>query len=66
MSTGRLDRLAAFTENPAHGNPAGVWSGTGLPPDAEMQRIADDVGYSETVFLEPAGDDRFRVRYFSP
>jgi len=64
-----LLRLAAFTTDPSGGNPAGVWIGASFPPDAEMQRIAADVGYSETAFLVPdeaASPGRFRVRYFSP
>ena len=64
-----LLRLAAFTTEPTGGNPAGVWIGTTFPPDGEMQRIAAEVGYSETAFLVPADDaraDHFRVRYFSP
>lgn len=59
---------AAFTTDPAGGNPAGVvLDATGLD-EAAMQRIAADVGYSETVFLvdtDPAAR-RLRVRYFSP
>jgi PhzF family phenazine biosynthesis protein len=64
-----LLRLAAFTLDPAGGNPAGVWIGERLPEPAEMLRIAADVGYSETAFLAPDGTGRsnaFRVRYFSP
>src|SRR4029077_3172106 len=64
-----LLRLAAFTTDPSGGNPAGVWIGTALPPDDEMQRIAAEVGYSETAFLVPADDaviGHFRLRYFSP
>jgi PhzF family phenazine biosynthesis protein len=66
---GTLLRLAAFTTDPSGGNPAGVWIGEVLPGDAEMQRIAAEVGYSETAFLVPDGSGhpgRFRVRYFSP
>jgi PhzF family phenazine biosynthesis protein len=66
---GTLLRLAAFTTDPAGGNPAGVWIGEALPPAEEMQRIAADVGYSETAFLAPDDDGdpgRYRVRYFSP
>ncbi len=65
---GTLLRLAAFTTDPSGGNPAGVWIGDRLPPDAEMQRIAAEVGYSETAYLTPDGSGvagRFRVRYFS-
>ena len=66
---GTLLRLAAFTADPAGGNPAGVWIGDALPPAEEMQRIAAEVGYSETAFLAPDGSGRpgrWRVRYFSP
>lgn len=66
---GSLLRLAAFTTDPRGGNPAGVWIGAALPADVEMQRIATDVGYSETAFIAPDGSGlpgRFRVRYFSP
>jgi PhzF family phenazine biosynthesis protein len=70
-------RLAAFTTDPAGGNPAGVVIAPTMPEAAEMQRIAADVGYSETAFLAPAdpsaidpaatgGPRRFDVRYFSP
>ncbi len=64
-----LLRLAAFTLDPAGGNPAGVWIGEAMPADAEMQRTAARLGYSETAFLAPDGSghpDAHRVRYFSP
>jgi len=64
-----LLRLTAFTRDPHGGNPAGVWIGRALPQESEMQRIAADVGYSETAFLapqDPPEPGRFRVRYFSP
>ena len=67
--TGTLLRLAAFTTDPSGGNPAGVWIGDTMPIVDEMQRIAAEVGYSETAFLVPDGSGvvgRFRVRYFSP
>lgn len=63
-----LLRLAAFTLDPAGGNPAGVWIGQRLPDTAEMQRIAVEVGYSETAFLAPDGSGlagAYRIRYFS-
>ena len=66
VSQGSLYRLAAFTDTPTGGNPAGVWIGDELPADTEMQRVATDVGFSETAFVAPAaGADRV-VRYFSP
>jgi PhzF family phenazine biosynthesis protein len=54
-------RYAAFTDTPTGGNPAGVVLDANGLPDAEMLRIAADVGYSETAFVD--GDD---IRYFSP
>jgi PhzF family phenazine biosynthesis protein len=66
MTTGKLHRLSAFTNDPAGGNPAGVWVGDELPDPATMQKIAADVGASETAFVAPGtGIDR-EVRYFSP
>ncbi|GAA3287536.1 PhzF family phenazine biosynthesis isomerase [Dactylosporangium vinaceum] len=59
-------RYAAFTDDPAGGNPAGVvLDATGLAA-ADMQRMAAEVGYSETAFLTPTGDRAAAVRYFSP
>lgn len=64
--TGSLHRLAAFTTTPSGGNPAGVWIGDVLPDAAEMQRIAADVGFSETAFVAPASGLERTVRYYSP
>ena len=60
-----LKRIAAFSDNAMGGNPAGVLIADVLPEDAEMRRIAAEVGYSETAFAMPIGDS-WRVRYFSP
>jgi PhzF family phenazine biosynthesis protein len=54
-------RLAAFTDDPRGGNPAGVVLDAGGLDPAQMQAIAARVGYSETAFVD--GD---AVRYFSP
>jgi len=60
-------RYAAFTTDPAGGNPAGVVLDADALDEAAMQRIAAEVGYSETAFLTPVeGERRYRVRYFSP
>jgi PhzF family phenazine biosynthesis protein len=60
-------RLAAFTDTPAGGNPAGVVLDATALDGAAMQAIAADVGYSETAFLTRSGADRtYDVRYFSP
>ncbi|MET0974421.1 MAG: PhzF family phenazine biosynthesis protein [Leifsonia sp.] len=63
-------RYAAFADAPDGGNPAGIVLDANDLRDAEMQRIAADVGYAETAFVTEgaiAGDPRhLRIRYFSP
>jgi PhzF family phenazine biosynthesis protein len=60
-------RYAAFSADPAGGNPAGVVLDASTLTDAEMLAIAAEVGYSETAFLtEDRGGGGYRVRYFSP
>jgi len=66
VAQGRLLRLAAFSSDPQGGNPAGVWIGETLPSDDEMQRIAAEVGYSETAFVAPTHGAERVIRYFSP
>lgn len=66
MTQGQLHRLAAFTRDPAGGNPAGVWVGDILPDAVTMQRIAAEVGFSETAFLSPASGKERVTRYYSP
>lgn len=60
-----VQRIAAFSDGQAGGNPAGVVITDALPPEPEMQRIAAEVGFSETAFAAPA-NGTWRVRYFSP
>jgi PhzF family phenazine biosynthesis protein len=59
-------RLAAFSDDPAGGNPAGVVLDAAGLSDEQMQQIAADVGYSETAFIVGGGGGRFTIRYFSP
>ena len=54
-------RYVAFSDRPDGGNPAGVVLDASGLSDEQMLKIAADVGYSETAFLD--GDD---IRYFSP
>ncbi|EHK66059.1 PhzF family phenazine biosynthesis protein [Achromobacter arsenitoxydans] len=61
-----IHRIAAFTSQGQGGNPAGVVVADQLPPPDEMQRVAADVGYSETVFSCPDGNGAWRTRYYSP
>jgi PhzF family phenazine biosynthesis protein len=64
-SSTQVLRIAAFSDGAQGGNPAGVWIGAALPPAEEMQRLAHEVGFSETAFAARSGEG-FRVRYFSP
>ena len=60
-----LQKIAAFSDGDTGGNPAGVLIADALPAVADMQRIAAEVGFSETAFAAPE-DGGWRVRYFSP
>lgn len=60
-----VQHIAAFSDGPRGGNPAGVVIGDSLPPDARMQQLATELGYSESVFAAPQPGG-WRVRYFSP
>ncbi len=66
MDDGILRRYTAFSSDPNGGNPAGVWIGDALPDAATMQRIAADIGYSETAFVAPRHGAAREIRYFSP
>ena len=61
-------RYAAFTLDGGGGNPAGVVLDATDLDEAEMQRIAADVGYSETAFLRARPDEPnvYDVRFFAP
>jgi PhzF family phenazine biosynthesis protein len=59
-------RYAAFSTDPAGGNPAGVVLDASGATDAQMQQVAADVGFSETAFLVARADGHVDVRYFSP
>ena len=64
-----LIRIAAFSDGDVGGNPAGVHISDELPTTTEMQAMAAEVGYSETVFAKPLSEDTskgWQVRYFSP
>lgn len=60
-----IQRLSAFSTQQSGGNPAGVIIADELPDTDEMQSIANEIGYSESVFAAPL-KDKWRVRYFSP
>jgi PhzF family phenazine biosynthesis protein len=61
-----IQHYTAFTDTPDGGNPAGVVLDASALSDAEMQRIAADLGYSESAFVTTRDDGGYDVRYFSP
>lgn len=67
MSMVETLRYSAFTTEPDGGNPAGVVLDALDIPVEDRQRIAAEVGYSETAFVEPgSGPAEFSLRYYSP
>lgn len=61
-----IQRLSAFSDGRQGGNPAGVVIADDLPSREQMQEIAAEIGYSETVFAARQTDQSWTVRYFSP
>ena len=59
----------AFTSESFGGNPAGVVlleRGQSFPPEVLMTKVAAELRYSETAFVQPCGDGHFTLRYFTP
>lgn len=59
-------RYAAFADDAAGGNPAGVVLDARTLDDAAMQRIAAEVDYAETAFVTGETGGVRTLRYFSP
>lgn len=66
--TTEVFRYSAFTRDGHGGNPAGVVFNAECLDEAQMLSIAEAIGYSETAFVLPDGQDpeRTRLRFFSP
>ncbi|QJD71997.1 PhzF family phenazine biosynthesis protein [Marinobacterium sp. LSUCC0821] len=60
-----IQHIAAFSDGPQGGNPAGVVLCDALPNASKMQELAAEIGYSESVFAAPV-EGGWRVRFFSP
>ena len=59
----------AFTSEPFGGTPAGVvllGQGGAFPPEELMLKVAAELRYSETAFVQQNGPAEFTVRYFTP
>jgi len=63
--TFKIQKLSSFSDGLAGGNPAGVVIDANLPSTVQMQKIAADIGFSETAFAMPENGS-WRVKYFSP
>ncbi|MEO0495759.1 MAG: PhzF family phenazine biosynthesis protein [Pseudomonadota bacterium] len=63
-----VQRVAAFSQGDKGGNPAGVVLLNEAASDADMARVAAEVGYSETAFATAldGSNRKWRVRYFAP
>lgn len=61
-----VSTLHAFSDKPLGGNPAGVVLQAGHLSESQMQKIARQVGFSETAFVMPSDQADFKVRYFTP
>ena len=59
-------RYAAFSDDPAGGNPAGVVLDASGLDERQMLAIAAELGYSESAFLRPSANGTADIRYFSP
>jgi PhzF family phenazine biosynthesis protein len=65
----RYFTVDAFAKEPFGGNPAGVVllnGNTPFPEDEIMRKIAAEMRYSETAFVQQNGPEEFTVRYFTP
>jgi PhzF family phenazine biosynthesis protein len=56
----------AFTDAPEGGNPAGVVLDARAYTAEERQRVAAELGYSESAFLTPREDGDYDIRFYSP
>ncbi len=58
--------FSAFAAQPGGGNPAGVVLDATALTEADMQRIAAELGHPESAFVGERDGRRVSVRYFSP
>ena len=66
MRTYTFYQLDVFTDKPFTGNPLAVFPAAHGISDDEMQRIANEMNLSETVFVLPSEKALRRLRIFTP
>jgi predicted PhzF superfamily epimerase YddE/YHI9 len=59
-------QVDSFTEIPFRGNPAAVCLLDSERDASWMQQVAAEMNLSETAFLVPLGEQKFRLRWFTP
>ncbi|OGO76768.1 MAG: phenazine biosynthesis protein PhzF [Clostridiales bacterium GWB2_37_7] len=59
-------KLNSFTQNIEGGNPAGVVLHAEELNEAQMQKLAELIGFSETAFVTKSETADFRIRFFTP
>lgn len=62
----KVYKLTSFPNGKNGGNKAGVVLSADSLLDNDMQRIAKEVGFSETAFVSESDKATFRVRFFTP
>lgn len=61
-----LHLVDAFAEGPFKGNPAAVCLLDGPRPEAWMQQLAFELGFSETAYVTRTESGAFSLRWFTP
>lgn len=56
----------SFTKDKSAGNPTGIILDAESLNDDQMQQIAKDLGFAESVFVLPSDKADFRLRFFAP
>jgi PhzF family phenazine biosynthesis protein len=66
MSTVNVLHYDAFSSTPNKGNPAGIVLNADHLNTEDMQRIAAEVGFNETVFVFRSQKSDIKLKYFTP
>ena len=67
MATFRYVVADVFTDTPLEGNQLAVFTDAREIPEEQLQRLAKEMNFSETVFVyTPEADGHARVRIFTP
>ncbi len=67
MATFRYVIADVFTDTPLQGNQLAVFTDARAIPEEQLQPLAREIDFSETVFVYPsAGDGHARIRIFTP